>query len=63
MGYCIYAGDKVQITPRIICDFYNAPFYDQDFIDETDLEYFREIDMDNIINYLTDGRVNGNIAQ
>ncbi|MBA0611210.1 hypothetical protein Godav_011911 [Gossypium davidsonii] len=49
-------GIKVKVTPRIICDFYNAQFYDQDFIDETDLEYFRDINMDKIINYLTEGR-------
>ncbi|MBA0613272.1 hypothetical protein Godav_013742 [Gossypium davidsonii] len=43
-------GIKVKVTPRNICDFYNAPFYEQDFINEINLEYFRDIDMD--INYL-----------
>ncbi|KAL1078387.1 hypothetical protein V6Z11_D10G156900 [Gossypium hirsutum] len=46
----------VQVTPRIICDLYNVPYYENDFIDEIDLEYFRDIDMDNIINFLTKGR-------
>ncbi|MBA0679781.1 hypothetical protein Goari_011531, partial [Gossypium aridum] len=30
-------GMEVQVTPRIICDFYNAPYYENDLIDETDL--------------------------
>ncbi|MBA0575335.1 hypothetical protein Golob_027798, partial [Gossypium lobatum] len=47
-------GIEVNVTPRIICDYYDTPFYDQDFIDEIELEYFRDIDMDNIINYLTE---------
>ncbi|MBA0761458.1 hypothetical protein Gotri_024106 [Gossypium trilobum] len=46
---------EVRVTPRIIYDFYNAPYYEKDFIDETDLEYFRDIDMDNIINFLIEG--------
>ncbi|MBA0730914.1 hypothetical protein Golax_025984, partial [Gossypium laxum] len=48
-------GIEVKVIPQIICDFYNAPYYDQVFIDETDLEYFWDIDMDNIINYLIEG--------
>ncbi|MBA0730646.1 hypothetical protein Golax_026020 [Gossypium laxum] len=49
-------GKEVRVTPRIICDFYNIPYYENDFIDETDLEYFRDIVMDNIIIVLTEGR-------
>ncbi|MBA0843313.1 hypothetical protein Goarm_000515 [Gossypium armourianum] len=49
-------GKEVQVTPQIICDFYNAPYYEKYFIDETDLEYFRDISMDNIINVLIEGR-------
>ncbi|MBA0788916.1 hypothetical protein Gotri_026076 [Gossypium trilobum] len=33
-------GKEIRVTPRIICDFYNAPYYEKDFIDETDLVYF-----------------------
>ncbi|MBA0759778.1 hypothetical protein Gotri_022612 [Gossypium trilobum] len=49
-------GKEVRITPQIVCDFYNAPYYENDFIDETDSEYFRGKDMDSIINFLTEGR-------
>ncbi|KAG8473207.1 hypothetical protein CXB51_035129 [Gossypium anomalum] len=49
-------GKEVQVSPRIICDFYNATYYGKDFIDETDLEYFQDIGMDNIINFLIEGR-------
>lgn len=44
------------VTPQIICDFYNSPFYENDFIYEIDFVYFRDIDLDNIINFLTEGR-------
>ncbi|MBA0878586.1 hypothetical protein Goshw_013236, partial [Gossypium schwendimanii] len=45
-------GKEVRVTPRIICNFYNATYYENDFIDGIDLEYFRDIDMDNSINFL-----------
>ncbi|MFQ6640956.1 hypothetical protein Gotur_014547, partial [Gossypium turneri] len=49
-------GKEVRVTPRIICYFYNAPNYEKDFIGETDLEYFWDIDMDNAINFLIEGK-------
>ncbi|KAH1129586.1 hypothetical protein J1N35_000964, partial [Gossypium stocksii] len=49
-------GKEVRVTPRIICEFYNAPYYEKYFISETNLKYFWDIDMDNIINFLTEGR-------
>ncbi|KAH1056920.1 hypothetical protein J1N35_034985 [Gossypium stocksii] len=49
-------GKEVQVTPRMICDFYNAPYYEKYFIEEIDLEYFRDIDKDKIINYLTESK-------
>ncbi|KAH1113990.1 hypothetical protein J1N35_007368, partial [Gossypium stocksii] len=49
-------GKEVHLTPRIIYDFYNAPYYENNFINETDLKYFRDIDMDNIINFLNEGK-------
>ncbi|MBA0681847.1 hypothetical protein Goari_023620, partial [Gossypium aridum] len=30
-------GKEVRVTPRIICDFYNSLYYENDFIDETNL--------------------------
>ncbi|KAH1031759.1 hypothetical protein J1N35_043933 [Gossypium stocksii] len=56
VGNDTYVKERSAIALRIICDFYNAPYNEKDFIDETDLEYFRDIDMDNIINFLTEGR-------
>ncbi|MBA0820060.1 hypothetical protein Gohar_028263 [Gossypium harknessii] len=53
----VVPGIEVKVTPRIICDYYNTPFYDQDLINEIELEYFRDIDMDNIISYLIEGMV------
>ncbi|KAH1107070.1 hypothetical protein J1N35_010838, partial [Gossypium stocksii] len=49
-------GKEVRVIPRIICEFYNAPYYENDFINETDLEYFKDLDMDSIINFLTESR-------
>ncbi|MBA0788449.1 hypothetical protein Gotri_027499, partial [Gossypium trilobum] len=47
---------NVFVTPRETCEFYNAPYYEFDFVEESDLEYFMDINMDSIINYLTKGR-------
>ncbi|KAH1057221.1 hypothetical protein J1N35_035286 [Gossypium stocksii] len=49
-------GKEVQVTAIIICDFYHVPYYENNFIDETSLEYFRDMDMDNITNFVTEGR-------
>ncbi|MBA0608989.1 hypothetical protein Godav_021130 [Gossypium davidsonii] len=52
--YNFLQGKELQVTPRIVCGFYNVPYYENDFIDETDLEYFWDIEMDNIINFFTE---------
>ncbi|MBA0734104.1 hypothetical protein Gogos_018050, partial [Gossypium gossypioides] len=36
-------GEEVPITPREICEFYDAPFYDKDFLSSTDLDKFANI--------------------
>ncbi|KAH1082542.1 hypothetical protein J1N35_022303, partial [Gossypium stocksii] len=45
-------GIDVHGIPREICEFYNAPYYELNFVDNSDLEYYKNINMDNIINYL-----------
>ncbi|MBA0787303.1 hypothetical protein Gotri_024881 [Gossypium trilobum] len=50
-------GKKMHVTPREICEFYNVPYYETDFLNNTNLTNFKDIDMDNIANYLTEGRV------
>ncbi|MBA0860762.1 hypothetical protein Goshw_020986, partial [Gossypium schwendimanii] len=49
-------GKEVRVSLQIICNIYNVLYYDNDFIDEIDLEYFPDIDMDSIINFLTGER-------
>ncbi|MBA0711076.1 hypothetical protein Golax_010308, partial [Gossypium laxum] len=49
-------GEEVSITPKEICEFYNAPFYDKDFLSSIDLDKFENIDMKDVIKYLTQGR-------
>lgn len=49
-------GKAVRVTLGEICEFYNLPYYEYDFIDNTDLNYFKEIVMDNIVKYLIEGR-------
>lgn len=46
----------MHVTLREIYEFYNAPYYESDFVDVSNLEYFRDLNMDNIINFLTKGR-------
>ncbi|MBA0645680.1 hypothetical protein Goklo_013743 [Gossypium klotzschianum] len=33
-------GKEVQVIPRTIFNFYNAPYYEKYFIDEINFEYF-----------------------
>ncbi|KAH1064100.1 hypothetical protein J1N35_029087, partial [Gossypium stocksii] len=49
-------GKKVHVIPWEICEFYNAPYYEFEFVENSDLEYFRNINMYNIINYLTEDK-------
>ncbi|KAK5836336.1 hypothetical protein PVK06_012120 [Gossypium arboreum] len=49
-------GKEVQVTPQEICEFYNAPYYAKDFLDNIDLNTFRIIKKDDILKYLTQGR-------
>ncbi|MBA0586938.1 hypothetical protein Gorai_000078 [Gossypium raimondii] len=49
-------GQEVHVTPRKICDFYNALYYVSYFLNNTDLTHFKNIDMDTIVNYLINGR-------
>ncbi|MBA0772046.1 hypothetical protein Gotri_007485 [Gossypium trilobum] len=50
--------EKQYLSEEKKYEFYNAPFYEKYFIEEIDLEYFRDINMDNIINFLIEGRGN-----
>ncbi|KAH1032019.1 hypothetical protein J1N35_044193 [Gossypium stocksii] len=49
-------GKEVRVTTRIFRDFYNDSYYENDFIDESNLKYFKDIYMGSIINFLTKGR-------
>ncbi|MFQ6642532.1 hypothetical protein Gotur_017511 [Gossypium turneri] len=49
-------GEEVPITHREICEFYDVPFYDKDFLSSTDLDKFENINMEDVIKYLTQGK-------
>ncbi|MBA0797970.1 hypothetical protein Gohar_008612 [Gossypium harknessii] len=42
------SGKEVRVTPREIYEFYYVPYYEYDFLGNTDLTYFKDMDMDNI---------------
>ncbi|MBA0711147.1 hypothetical protein Golax_010365 [Gossypium laxum] len=50
-------GEEVSITLKEICEFYDIPYYGKDFLNNTDLNTFEDIEMEDVINYLTQGRV------
>lgn len=52
-------GKEVHVTFREICEFYDAPYYENNFLENTNLTNFKDINMDNIVNYLSKRRVNG----
>ncbi|KAH1121010.1 hypothetical protein J1N35_004170 [Gossypium stocksii] len=43
---------EVSFTPREIYEFYDVPYYGKDFLDNTDLNTFEDIEMEDIVNYL-----------
>lgn len=43
-------GKELWVTPRVFCEFYNTPYYENEFLEESDLEYFSDNNMDNVIN-------------
>ncbi|MBA0817764.1 hypothetical protein Gohar_028120, partial [Gossypium harknessii] len=45
-------AEEVLIAPREICEFYDVPSYEKDFLDNTDLIVFRDIGMDDVVKYL-----------
>ncbi|MBA0723473.1 hypothetical protein Golax_004050, partial [Gossypium laxum] len=46
-------GEEVLITLREICEFYDIPYYGIDFLDNTDLNTFEDIKMEDVVKYLT----------
>ncbi|MBA0572172.1 hypothetical protein Golob_002530, partial [Gossypium lobatum] len=49
-------GIELRVTTQFIFEFYNTSYYENNFVEESDLEYFRNINMDSVINYLTECR-------
>ncbi|MBA0628438.1 hypothetical protein Godav_023163 [Gossypium davidsonii] len=47
-------GDLLNLNE--ICEFYDAPFYSKDFFNNTDLDKFEDIDMDDVMKCLTQDR-------
>lgn len=50
-GTLTVRGEEVPLTPREICEFYDVSYYENDFLDSTGLDRFR--DMDDVMKYLT----------
>ncbi|MBA0710916.1 hypothetical protein Golax_010168 [Gossypium laxum] len=55
-------GKDVSFTPKAICEFYDAPYYEMNFLESTYLINFDNIDMDSIIKYLIENRGEWNIT-
>ncbi|KAH1097254.1 hypothetical protein J1N35_014175 [Gossypium stocksii] len=49
-------GEDVSNSPNDICKLYNIPFYEKYFIDSIDLDKFQNINMEDVIKYLTQGQ-------
>ncbi|MBA0551094.1 hypothetical protein Golob_021992 [Gossypium lobatum] len=52
----IVRGRMVRISPSIISEFYNMSHYENEDIEILDLGNFHNVDLDNIILYLTKGK-------
>lgn len=53
--YVTIRGIDVLVTPRVICQYYDAPYYFYDFLFKIDLCQFESINMEEVI-VLTKGR-------
>ncbi|MBA0597687.1 hypothetical protein Gorai_007487, partial [Gossypium raimondii] len=49
-------GVNISVTKRSIFQFYDAPYYYLDYLYKTDLMEFRNIDMEEILRFLMDGK-------
>lgn len=49
-------GEEVLITSREICEFYDILYYGKHFLNEIDLNTFKDIEMKDVVRYLTQGR-------
>lgn len=47
---------ELPLTPYVIFEFYDTPYYESDFLPNTDLEKLENIDMDSVIKYLSQDR-------
>ncbi|MBA0738528.1 hypothetical protein Gogos_011866 [Gossypium gossypioides] len=45
---------RIGISPSSICEHYSVPWYRKDDIEEMDLEFYKNVDMDVILAYLTE---------
>ncbi|KAK5818897.1 hypothetical protein PVK06_023847 [Gossypium arboreum] len=46
-------NSKFDIYPNAICEHYGVPWNKKDIINEIDLEFYKNVDIDAILNYLT----------
>ncbi|MBA0738463.1 hypothetical protein Gogos_011812 [Gossypium gossypioides] len=51
-----YGGLKIVISPSVISEYYGVPQYQEDDIEQMDLKFYKNVVMDAILAYLTDGR-------
>ncbi|MBA0777634.1 hypothetical protein Gotri_005630 [Gossypium trilobum] len=49
-------GVNISVTKRSICQIYDAPYYYRDYLYRTDLMEFRNINMEEILQFLMDGK-------
>lgn len=49
-------GVEVPISPSDICEYYNIPFYEKDYIKGIGLDKIQNINLEGVIKYLTQGK-------
>lgn len=49
-------GRRVPLTLDELCEFYNVPYYEKYFINNNDLKKFLNINMEDVVKYLTQGK-------
>lgn len=49
-------GKQVDISPRNICEYYNAPYHGDYYLDLVDLKHFSNIGMEHVMSFLIENQ-------
>lgn len=52
----VIVREEVLIFSKEICEFYNIPYYEEDYVENINFNMLGNVDMEDVIKFLTQGR-------